>query len=209
MNLRSVSVPHVPRLRQRHREATRTAILEAAEEVYSRMGLAGGRMEEIAARAGVSVGTRYNYFTDRADLVESLLGARRAELLERLDTAVGEAPDDFAERLRRFLGTLFGHFADHRAFLHLLAQGESSTSLIASAFKPSATLAELAARARALVLCGIEQGRLRPEDPEFLVTALVGMVRAILVRSLADDAEFATQETTDRALRMFLAGAGA
>jgi AcrR family transcriptional regulator len=209
MNAHSAPLSNAPRLRQRHREATRAAILEAAEEVYARVGLAGGRMEEIAARAGVSVGTLYNYFADRDDLVDSLLIARRAELLERLDAAAGSAPAEFGGRLRLFLQTLFGHLADHRPFLHLLAQSESSASLIASAAKPSSTLAELGARAGAIVRAGIDQGALRREDPEFLVTALVGMVRAILLRALVDDADFARPEMADRALRMFLAGAGA
>jgi AcrR family transcriptional regulator len=35
----------------------REAILDAAESVFAREGTRGGRMEQVAARAGVSVGT--------------------------------------------------------------------------------------------------------------------------------------------------------
>ena len=209
MNAHSDSPPPAPRLRQRHREATHAAILEAAEQVYSQAGLAGGRMEEIAARAGVSVGTLYNYFTDRDDLVNSLLVARRAEMIARLDAAAAPAPDGFPERLRLFLDAIFRHFGEHRPFLALLAQGETSTSLLASAARPSATMTELMTRARALIGYGIERGGLRAEDPEFLATVLVGMTRAILLRSLAGAEELDSRDFTDRTLRMFLAGAGA
>src|SRR5437764_21209 len=85
MNPRSESAIAPPRLRGKFREVTRAAILEAAEEVYSRQGLGSGRMEQVAASAGVSVGTLYNYFENREALVGAVLAARRRELLDRIE----------------------------------------------------------------------------------------------------------------------------
>ena len=68
-----------PRLRHRLREETVSAILEAAEHEFASDGLHAARMERIAARAGVAVGTLYNHFDDREALVLALVApaARR------------------------------------------------------------------------------------------------------------------------------------
>ena len=75
------------KLRQRFREATSRAVLEAAEQVFAEDGLHGASMSRIAERAGVAVGTLYNHFKDREALFNALLDQRRAELLDELDRA--------------------------------------------------------------------------------------------------------------------------
>lgn len=62
-------------------------ILDAAERVFSEGGLES-RLEDVATAAGVSVGTLYNYFTDRQALVEALIEKHRANLRERLEEVV-------------------------------------------------------------------------------------------------------------------------
>src|SRR5450759_1515604 len=85
-------------LRQQFKTATRDAILDAAASTFARDSAAPVRMEDIAARAGIAVGTLYNYFQDRSALVNALLELRTRALLDCLDAAVKvEAP--FRERL--------------------------------------------------------------------------------------------------------------
>jgi AcrR family transcriptional regulator len=48
--------------RQRRKEARPAELLAAALEVFAEKGFAATRLEEIAARAGVSKGTVYLYF---------------------------------------------------------------------------------------------------------------------------------------------------
>src|SRR5437763_12879100 len=95
MNPHSESAISTRRLRGKFREATRAAILAAADEVYSRQGLGSGRMEQVAASAGVSVGTLYNYFESREALVGAVLAARRHELLDRIEASLAAAPESF------------------------------------------------------------------------------------------------------------------
>lgn len=77
----------VQNLRTRLKEVATSAILDAAEEVFADEGL-DARMETIAARAGVSVGTLYNHFADRVSLVASLTDTRRAKFHELLKNAI-------------------------------------------------------------------------------------------------------------------------
>src|SRR5438477_203996 len=108
MNRSSHTGRQVLPLRERLKGETQRAILEAAEEVFGESGLSGARMEDIAGRAGVSVGTLYNHFKDRDALLKDLIVARREELLARLDGVLRpEAAEMFPSFLMALLkGTL-------------------------------------------------------------------------------------------------------
>jgi len=62
----------------RHRARTmfREAILEAAEEELAASGFHGARIQDIAKRAGVAVGTFYNHFETKEDVLLALLDFR-------------------------------------------------------------------------------------------------------------------------------------
>jgi AcrR family transcriptional regulator len=79
-------------LRDRLKETASTAILEAAEAVFSEEGF-DARMETIATRAGVAVGTLYNHFKDRQALVEAVQDAYRDRIKEMVDAAIEDAKD--------------------------------------------------------------------------------------------------------------------
>ena len=76
MNRSSSTGRNVLPLRERLKGETQRAILEAAEEAFGQSGLNGARMDDIAARAGVSVGTLYNHFSDRDALLKALIVQR-------------------------------------------------------------------------------------------------------------------------------------
>ena len=97
-------------------------------------------MEDIAARAGISVGTLYNYFQDRSALVGALLELRTSALLDGLDAAVDvDAP--FRQRLGRFVQALADHFEANRALLSVLLEDESSHGRDAASGVPPALVA--------------------------------------------------------------------
>lgn len=62
-------------------ERNRLRILEAAHEVFGERGLRA-TLDEVAARAGVGVGTVYRRFPDRETLVRALYESRVEELIE-------------------------------------------------------------------------------------------------------------------------------
>jgi len=69
------------------RARTRAALLEAALALFAERGIAGTALHEVAARAGVSNGTFYNYFHTREQLVEAANGL----LAQRLNATVAAA----------------------------------------------------------------------------------------------------------------------
>jgi AcrR family transcriptional regulator len=71
----TASKPRKAPVQQRSRE-TVAAILEAAARILAEEGAAGFNTNRVASRAGVSVGSLYQYFPNKQALVRSLLGQR-------------------------------------------------------------------------------------------------------------------------------------
>jgi AcrR family transcriptional regulator len=101
-------------VQERSRE-TVTAIIEAAAQVFERYGYAAGTTNRIAARAGVSVGSLYQYFPNKEAILLSLTerhmddGQRRLAPLAR---AFATKPPPLQEGLERLVTTIVELHAD-------------------------------------------------------------------------------------------------
>src|SRR5512147_913684 len=121
---RSKSGSLAGRIREATREQSIAAILDAAEEIFAREGLQGAKVGDIAKRAGIAVGTLYNYFEDRDAIVCALLGARSAALRERLEATSAAVGTDFVAELRAIIATLLEAMHKHAHFVALMLQSE-------------------------------------------------------------------------------------
>ncbi len=195
------------RLRERFRAETRDAILAAAERALAERGVGGAKMEVIARLAGIAVGTLYNYFADRQELIDALFEVRRAELITRLDQALDAAAGAaFERRLEAFLGAGLAHFQAHREFIALALHDELSSGQGSR----WSMLLELRARAERLVAGGIDSGLLRPEDratyPHMLAGLLKGLIETAMAAKDASD-DVLPSRLLAPAVRCFLQGA--
>src|SRR3954452_17764181 len=78
-------------LRERKKQETRARIAGAARERFAERGFDAVRVAEIAAAAGVSEATVFNYFATKEDIFYSGLEAFEAELLAAVrDSTPGE-----------------------------------------------------------------------------------------------------------------------
>lgn len=202
-------------LRARFRTATREAILDAAAALMAAEGASQTRMEDIAARAGVAVGTVYNYFEDRTALVLALLETRSRTLMDALESG-GDAPrtragasatGNFEAELEQFVATLAAHFDANRFLLGVLLEDEQSRGVDAtSAARRSAMRREMLLRAERLIDRGIRSKALRKDNPAVYAALLLGMVRGAALASLTGGGAF-TGNWTASVVRMFLHGA--
>jgi AcrR family transcriptional regulator len=205
MNPSSKHEARVQPLRQRLRAETARAILSAAEEVFAAKGLRDARMEEIAARSGVSVGTVYNHFEDREALLAELVESRRKELAQQLDKALAESTGQpFEGQLRQFALTVFEHFEHHRPFLTIMLESDGH-----SLVKPSAAMLEIRARIEALVRRGVQKKALRPDRAALWPTLLGVAFKAVLLHELHNPGALPVAERAAVAVEFFLQGAGA
>lgn len=207
-------------LRTRFRTATREAILDAAAELLGGDGATHTRMEDIAARAGVAVGTVYNYFEDRTALVSALLEMRRQTLLEALDAAEARASagagrsagspataDAFEAELERFVSALGAYMEANRFLLSVLHEEKQSRGIDArSASQGWTLLGELLVRAERLMVKGIRMRALRKDDPALYAALLVGMVRGVVTTALTRREAFSIDRTA-AIVQVFMRGA--
>lgn len=163
------------------------AILEAAFQLLEQGGVEGLTTNHIAERAGVSVGTLYQYFGGKQAILAGLAQRRAAAARDRIAeiviaNSVGERPEIGAvRRIVRTLATAFeGSPATRRALLDALTlEGRDDVVM-----RNHVTFFDMIAGKAAL---GFD---LSPEAGFVLTHAVVGLLRAATIESdLALDPE--------------------
>jgi AcrR family transcriptional regulator len=179
-----VSDPAVPRSPAGRRDAVRNyhRILEAARDVLGESG-ADASMEEIAARAGVGVGTVYRRFANKDALIDELLRLSMDEGLAAARQALACPGGEGLKWLLRGLGALF---AGHARYAHLLLERSADG---AAALEIRAAVEELTARA-------LDAGALNPGVTMGDVMALIWAMRG-LTETTGDVAPEAWQRFLD------------
>jgi AcrR family transcriptional regulator len=209
MNARSPAEPG--KLRDRLREATAAAILDAAEDVFAERGLSAAHMNEIAARAGVAVGTLYNHFKDRDALLMTLLDARRDALLEVMDQFLEQpSSGSFETDLKELMRRMGGYFDEHRRFHHILHQldyGIHQANYPVTAQRAPYMKKEMLVRLDKLMKRGLKLKALRPEMAEHYPTLLLGILRSLRMRLVELDRPD-EKLPIDEVVRFFIKGAG-
>ena len=76
---------------QRRAQDTRSALLQAARQIFADVGYSEANVAEVVSRAGSSVGSMYHHFGGKADLFMALHDGHQARQEARADAAVREA----------------------------------------------------------------------------------------------------------------------
>ena len=98
---------------------TRQKLLVAARREFAQAGLAGARVDEIAARAGVNKQLVYHYFGDKDALYLAVLEWVYEEIRakEHVLNLEGLPPE---QAIRKLIESSFDHLAEHPDFIVLL-----------------------------------------------------------------------------------------
>jgi AcrR family transcriptional regulator len=193
-------------LRTRLREATWTAIVDAAEEVAADEGVRDASIQAIADRAGTAVGTIYNYFRDRDGIFAALFARRREELYSAIDaSARRHARAPFERQLEVFVRTVFEYFDGRRSFVRICLESERPPVVRGDDGRRRPAMQQLQERAERIVRIGIRERRVKDDGARLLAPFLVSLIRATLVARNIDDRPFAPE--TERVVSFFLRGA--
>ena len=195
------------RLRDRLREQTHAAILDAAERTVTEEGTALARIDAIAAAAGVSVGTLYNHFADRDALVAAVIQDRRRALLGYLAELLEDDSGDFTSKLTRFF-ELFAEAGTRHGPFFAVVMGEHG-GVRSWQCQREETIAAWFALSRQLLEQGVREDVVRGDAVDQYAVLLMTLARAAVMGPLLPHKGVPVPPIAPAAMaQFFLHGAG-
>lgn len=172
-------------------------ILAAAIEAFETQGFDAARMEDVAARAGISKAGVYLYFESKEALLRALIERHIAPIADRA-SALAEAGAADPEGALRAIAVMAasrlsqpGIFAIPRLVISISGRFPD----IAAHYRDRVVAPGWQAMT-SLVEAGVQQGRFAPIDPACAVRAIMGpMIFEALRRHALGDLETADWET--------------
>ena len=168
--------PGQPKWRRRS-EARPGEIIAAALVVFAEKGFAAARLDDIAARAGVSKGALYLYFETKQDLFRAVVRETIAPNLATVAAFVSQSPLPFGDLIR----LVFARIAEMMTQSQLgavakMVIGESRNfPELAKVWHEEVVSVMLGAMSGA-VTTAQARGEVRPGDPQLYVFSLAGPV---------------------------------
>jgi len=192
----------------------RETILAGAATVFARDGYEGASMSRIAREAGVSKGTLYNYFEDKAALFAAYVSAECSQTLPRIFEGA-EIDGDPATYLRaiglRMLRMMLSELA--LSIYRVVLSEAARFPELARAFYEAGP-ARAVRRLSDWIAAQDAAGRLRVDDPPFAAEQFFALCQTRLslrcrlrLDAAPDPAEI--ERVVDAAVAMFLARYGA
>jgi len=196
----------MPRIRaasiDEHKELTRRALLDAANQLIDDAGTAEVPLGEIALLAGVGRTTFYDYFDDRDDVIASLVEEKLPGVIADLIAAV---PDDLAttERLARLASITVEFVATDRVFGVILHREAGRMGLEAQQ-RIRRSHSQLAIEMGSIYQKGLSEG-VFVDMPDYLAGRFIQDTIMSAARALIDDVN-RLAEVTQGVERFLLGG---
>ena len=176
-------------------------ILEAATRLIEQDGLAALTTNAVAARAGVSIGTLYQYFADKQAILDGLTHQHVEQLTRRVRASLdGPAPPQRGDRIRAVVQAVYAsHGGRRKAHRELIEHALRTRS--GSAMAP--LFAEVMARLAdgKVETGGAQAARFTRAQAFVLSHALAGVLRGIVASEQPPP-----REEVEEALMRLLAG---
>jgi AcrR family transcriptional regulator len=192
--------------RQARAAQTVASIVEAAAQILEKGGLAAFTTNAVAERAGVSIGTLYQYFADKNALLMALAREEMATALGEVGRALqGEGDPSVEGRVRAMV----------RAIVHAFRGRQRARKAVVQAFLAQGTGIELIAPVAAFIARAGETvgrgpnplvGPLTREQAFVVSRSLMGVVRAAV---LEEQPFLASRAFEDEIVRMIVTYLGA
>ena len=156
--------------------ATRKKLLTAARREFAANGLAGARVDDIAARAGVNKQLVYHYFGDKDALYLAVLEWVYEEIRaqERKLNLEGLPPD---RAIKKLIESSFDHLATHPDFIVLLNdENRSGARHVRGSQKLEAMHSPLVSMVSNILADGVRAGTFRKGvNPVHLYISIAGL----------------------------------
>ncbi len=196
--------PLQQRVKEERRSVYRQAINEAAERVFATKGTDGSRMQEIAAEAGISLGTLYGVIDGKQSLFYGIHKARMSEFMD----CIRAARDAHGETLASHLAVVrrgAQYFLDRPDFLRMCCRaGFGWASRFPAASRGADLWNEGSSIPRDLFARGIAEGIYVDEDPELMVRKMLALKQVELTHWVDQGMETPHEVVLDRLESQFI-----
>jgi AcrR family transcriptional regulator len=167
---------------QRRKDARPAEILDAALAVFAQKGFAATKLDDIAAKAGITKGTIYLYFDSKQALFEALARQSVGAQIEQVTAQLAHFSGTSAELLRFVLSTM-GRFAmtSDRVVLPRLVLAEAANFPQLAEFWRREIIERGIALMSGIIQRGIDRGEFRKIEPQHAARLCVAPILIILL----------------------------
>ncbi|OGW17316.1 MAG: hypothetical protein A3G93_15640 [Nitrospinae bacterium RIFCSPLOWO2_12_FULL_45_22] len=176
--------------KEREYRERRSAVLRAAELIFSKKGFHKSTMAEIAQIAEFATGTLYNFFKNKADLYLTVIEEKSEELFQFIGKELANVRGSLEEKITSLINAhlsffeknsnFFKIFLTQRAAFEGVARDEIGNEVHKIYLKYVDMIAEI-------IEGGIKRGELKGLNPREASYALLGMLNSIIIYWLTSD----------------------
>jgi AcrR family transcriptional regulator len=175
----TMSTPHETTIAkprwERRKEARPAELVSAALELFVEKGYAGTRLDDVAARAGVSKGTLYLYFENKEELFKAVV---RENIVARISQSADEVlhfEGSSAELVRRLMATWWDEYGSSTAGgIGKLMMAESGNFPEIARFFLDEVIEPWHRILAAVIKRGTERGEFRIVEPDMFARVVTG-----------------------------------
>ncbi|MGH6905850.1 MAG: TetR/AcrR family transcriptional regulator [Geminicoccaceae bacterium] len=158
---------------RRRKEARPDEILAAALESFAERGFAATRLEDVAARAGISKGTLYLYFKGKEDLFKALVREAVLPNIERVEALSATFEGPSAQLLERLLFAIASLLGSRAGAIPKLVIAEAGNFPELARFYLDEVIHRGLRLIGAILRRGIERGEFRVVDVDHTVFCVI------------------------------------
>jgi AcrR family transcriptional regulator len=152
---------------ERRKESRPAELLAAALDLFVERGYAATRLDDIAARAGVSKGTLYLYFANKEELFKALVRENIVVLLDRLRSEIADSEAPSEALIEQFMRRWWREFGGTRlAGIAKLIMAEAGNFPELARFFHDEVIQPNGELFGSILARGVARGEFRPIDIE-------------------------------------------
>ena len=169
-------------LRRRRKDERPSELVAAALDLFVERGFAATRLDDVAARAGVSKGTLYLYFESKEALFKAVIEEAIVPLLASAEDVIANDQGTSIDLLRRLLLGWWEQIGATRlAGVPKLLIAEARNSPAVAQYYHDTVMVRGRALLRTLLKRGIERGEFRPLDLETAIDVIYAPLMMLVV----------------------------
>jgi AcrR family transcriptional regulator len=191
---------------QQRSEETRNRILQTAHQLFAKNGYDATGVAEICSAAAVSKGAFYHHFPSKQavflTLLQNWLSVLDLQMANLL--AGGRSVSDGLLRLTGLIGMVFDSASGSLPmFLEFWRESSHDPQVWQATIAPYRRYQELFA---GVVRMGVEEGSLRPVDPDITARILVALALGLILQGVIDPLGADWNEVTRQGMQLLMEG---